>query len=408
MKNIKYFFKWISRNVLLLWLVSLLTDLSSQMVFPLIPLFLTSLGAGATIIGIVEWAADTTAALLKVFSWYLSDKFKKRKIFVLIGYSFSTITKPLFALAKTWPVVLVFRVIERIGKWLRDAPRDALVADATAPEFMGKAYGIQRAMDGTGSVLWALLALVLFPYLWYQNLFLFAFVPWLIGVIAILFVKEAKTMKKENHREHVHIQPKIVVPWLGTSIKDLPKNLKLFILVSALFWLVNFWYAFMLLKAKSVGASDQNAILYYVLFYGIYTLISAPAGIISDRIGRKTMLWVAYSLFLVVTLWLALTSQLWWIICLFVLFWLLFAIVDGTERALVVDLAGKDQKGTALGIFHTAIGIVSLPGWYILWMLWDKFSPQATFLFAFCIGLIIMILFTFVNTTKEPVTIEKQ
>lgn len=408
MKNLKYFLKGISRNVLLLWLVSLLTDLSSQMVFPLIPLFLTSLWAGATVIGIVEGAADTTAALLKVFSWYLSDKFKKRKIFVLIGYSFSTITKPLFALAKTWPVVLVFRVIERIGKGLRDAPRDALVADSTAPEFMGKAYGIQRAMDGTGSVVWALLALVLFPLLWYQNLFLFAFIPGAIAVFAIMFVKEAKTMKKENHREHVHVKSKIEIPSLTTIIKLLPNNLKRFILISALFWLVNFWYAFLLLKAKSVGASDARAILYYVLFYWIYTLTSTPVGMLSDRIGRKKLLRIAYSLFLVVTLWLALITQLWRVIFFFILFGLVFAIVDGTERALVVDLAGKDQKWTALWLFHTAIWIVSLPGWYILWMLRDKISPQATFLFAFIIGIIIIILFYSINIKKQNIAIENK
>ncbi|MCX6824905.1 MAG: MFS transporter [candidate division SR1 bacterium] len=401
MKNRKTFLKGISRNVLLLGLVSLLTDLSSQMVFPLIPLFLASLGAGATVIGVVEGAADSTAALLKVFSGYLSDKFKKRKIFVLVGYAFSTITKPLFALAKTWPSVLVFRVIERIGKGLRDAPRDALVADSTAPEFMGKAYGIQRAMDGIGSVLGAVLALVLFPLLGYQNLFLFAFFPGLIAVIAILFVKEAKDMKKEQHREHLKVQPKIEIPTLGASIKLLPNNLKLFILVSALFGLVNFGYAFLLLKAKSVGATDHRAIVYYVIFYGVYTLISTPVGILSDRWGRKTMLWIGYSLFLLVTLGLALVSQLGRVISFFVVFGLVFAIVDGTERALVVDLAGKNQKGTALGIFHTAIGIVALPGGYILGMLWDKFNPEATFLFAFAVGIIIMVLFKFVNINKQ-------
>lgn len=401
MKNLKYFLKWISRNVLFLWLVSLLTDLSSQMVFPLIPLFLVSLGSWATVIGIVEGAADTTAALLKVFSWYLSDKFKKRKIFILIGYSFSTITKPLFALAQTWPVVLIFRVIERVGKWLRDAPRDALVAESTNPKFMGKAYGVQRAMDGTGSVLGAVLALVLFPMLGYQKLFIFAFVPGLIAVLAILFVKEAKNMKHERTREHVHAKPKIEIPSLSTALKILPNNLKLFIVVAALFGLVNFGYAFMLLKAKSVGASDERSILFYVLFYGVYTLISTPAGIFSDRIWRKKMLWIAYSLFLVVTLWLALMTQIGRVIFFFILFGVVFAIVDGTERALVVDLAGKNQKGTALGLFHTAIGILSLPGWYILWMLRDKFSPQATFFFAFAIGVIIMIMFRFVNTKKN-------
>lgn len=398
MKNLRYFFKWISRNVFLLWLVSLLTDLSSQMVFPLIPLFLTSLWSGATIIGIVEGAADTTAALLKVFSWYLSDKVKKRKIFILIGYGFSTVTKPLFALAQTRPAVLVFRVIERIGKGLRDAPRDALVAESTDPKFIGKAYGIQRAMDGTWSVLWALLALFLFPYFWYQNLFLFAFLPWLIAVIAILFVKEAKNMKHSRDRDHVHVKPKIEMPWLSTVINVLPKNLKLFILVAALFGLVNFGYAFMFLKAKSVGASDQSSILYYVLFYGIYTIASVPLGILSDRIGRKKILRIAYSLFLVVTLGLALVTQIGQVIFFFVLFGVLFAIVDGTERALVADLAEPGQKGTALGLFHTAIGIVSLPGGLILGLLWDKISPQATFLFAFAIGVCIIVLFGYVKT----------
>lgn len=368
------------------------------MVFPLIPLFLVSLGSWATVIGIVEWAADTTAALLKVFSWYLSDKFHKRKIFVLIGYSFSTITKPLFALAKTWPVILIFRVIERIGKGLRDAPRDALVADSTPPEFMGKAYGIQRAMDGTGSVLGAVLALVLFPLLGYQKLFIFAFIPGLIAVLAILFVKEAKKLKHEKNWDYVDVKPNIEIPSLGVALKTLPNNLKRFILVAALFGLVNFGYAFMLLKAKSVGASDERSILFYVLFYWVYTIASTPLGILSDRIGRKKILWIAYSLFLVVTLWLALVTQISWVIFFFVVFGLVFAIIDGTERALVVDLAGKEQKGTALGLFHTAIGIVSLPGWYLLWMLRDKISPQATFLFAFAVGLIIMLLFIFVNT----------
>ncbi|MEI7558146.1 MAG: MFS transporter [bacterium] len=144
--------------------------------------------------------------------------------------------------------------------------------------------------------------MALFPYLGYQNLFLFAFVPGVIAVAAIFFVKEAKEMKKEMHREHYHREPKIEIPSLRASVQMLPKNLKTFIFISALFGLVNFGYAFLLLKAKSVGASDHRAILYYVLFYGVYTLISAPAGIISDRIGRKKMLWIAYSLFLVVTL----------------------------------------------------------------------------------------------------------
>jgi len=165
MKLSKYFFTGITRNIIILGLVSMLTDLSSQIIFPLIPLFLTSLGAGASIVGIVEGAAETTASFLKVLSGYFSDRFKKRKLFIFIGYAISTITKPLFALTKTRPLVLLFRVIERIGKGVRDAPRDALIAESTETKYLGKSFGLQRSMDGLGSVLGAIIALIIFPIL---------------------------------------------------------------------------------------------------------------------------------------------------------------------------------------------------------------------------------------------------
>ena len=174
----KNFFRGLTSNVFILGLVSLLTDLSSQMVFPLIPLFLTSvLSAGAYAVGIVEGAAETTASLLKVVSGYWSDKIKKRKLFVLLGYSLSSITKPLFALAYTWPLVLFIRIVERIGKGLRTAPRDAIVAESCEKNARGKAYGLQRAMDGIGSISGAVLAFLLLPSLGYRNIFLIAFIP---------------------------------------------------------------------------------------------------------------------------------------------------------------------------------------------------------------------------------------
>jgi len=186
-KIIKYnFLKGVTRNVVILGLVSLFTDISSQMVFPLIPLFLISvLGAGAYAVGIVEGAAETTASILKVVSGFWSDKIKRRKPFVLFGYSLSTITKPLFALAGVWSFVLFVRVIERIGKGIRDAPRDAIVAESVSRDVRGKAYGFQRSMDGFGSIIGAVLAFFLLPILGYRNIFLFAFIP---GVIAVLII----------------------------------------------------------------------------------------------------------------------------------------------------------------------------------------------------------------------------
>jgi MFS family permease len=210
-------------------------------------------------------------------------------------------------------------------------------------------------------------------------------------------------MKQEKQRDNPYAanHSKAERMTLATWLKSLPKNLKLFILVSALFALANFGYAFLLLKAKSAWATDERAIRFYVLFYGVYTLVSAPMGMLSDRFGRKAMLWIAYSVFLVVTLWLALVTQIWRVILFFVLFGFLFGIVDGTQRAMVVDLAGKEWKWTALGVFNTAIWIVALPGWFILGMLRDKISPEATFLFAFAIGVLLMILFGFVRTKKD-------
>ncbi|HEC76208.1 MAG TPA: MFS transporter, partial [Thermoplasmatales archaeon] len=194
----KKFFKGLTTNIFILGFVSLFTDLSSQMVFPLIPLFLTTtLGAGAYAVGIVEGAAETTASLLKVISGYWSDKIKKRKPFVLLGYSLSSVTKPLFALAYTWPFVLFIRVVERIGKGLRTAPRDAIVAESCEKNVRGKAYGLQRAMDGIGSISGAVLAFLLLPSLGYRNIFLLAFIPAIIAVFVILFVKEKKTSSKE-------------------------------------------------------------------------------------------------------------------------------------------------------------------------------------------------------------------
>ena len=208
-------FKGITKNIFILGLVSLFTDFSSQMVFPLIPLFLTTvLGASAYVVGIVEGAAETTASLLKIVSGYWSDKTKKRKRFVLFGYSLSAMTKPLFALANVWSFVLFIRVIERIGKGLRTAPRDALVAESCDESVRGKAYGFHRAMDGIGSVIGALSAFLLFPAFGYRNIFLFAFIPSIIAIFVILFIQEknypVKTEKKEAQ--------------VKLSFKELPAN----------------------------------------------------------------------------------------------------------------------------------------------------------------------------------------
>jgi MFS family permease len=386
----KSFLKGLTRNLLIVGLVSLFTDLSSQMVFPLIPLYLISIGAGAWVVGLVEGAAETTASLLKVFSGYWSDRISKRKPFVFAGYGLSSITKPLFAFAYSWPLVLIVRVFERVGKGIRTTPRDAIIADSTKSSVRGKAYGFHRAMDGIGSVSGAALALLLLPVLGFKDLFLVAFIPGIIAVLFVFFIKEKnrpKEIKKKNKS-------------LKVSLKDLPRNLKLFILVSTVFSFGHFGYAFLLLKAKNIGLGNDTAIFLYVIFYIVYTLCTIPAGILSDKIGRKSVLMMGYVLFATMAIGLLFTSQIYAIFVIFVVYGIFYAMIDGSQRAFVADLAPPDLRATALGTFHTSIGLIALPGGFLAGILWDVISPEATFLFALALALGSILLLVFVKNKK--------
>ncbi len=385
-------FRGVGRNVFLLGLVSLFTDLSSQMVFPLIPLFLVDvLGVGAYAVGIVEGAAETTASLLKVVSGYWSDKIKKRKPFIFFGYSLSAITKPLFAFASVWYFVLFVRVIERIGKGLRTAPRDAIVAESCNESNRGKAYGFHRAMDGVGSVFGGILAVLLLPALGYRNIFLYAFIPGVIAVFVILFIKEKTVALKGEIKGKTSIR-------LG--FKELSMNLRLFIIVSSVFALGHFGYAFLLLKARIVGLNETTAIGLYVLFYIVYTVCVIPAGILSDKIGRKSVLVAGYFVFAVTSLGGIYVSDIYGMILFFGIYGVFYALVDGVQRAFVVDLAPEHLKATALGAFHTAIGLVALPGGFIAGLLWDKVCPHATFVYGLVLSIISIYLLCFHIKTK--------
>jgi len=389
----KSFLKGITRNLIIVGFVSLFTDLSSQMVFPLIPLYLTSvLGAGAWVVGLVEGAAETTASLLKVFSGYWSDKIKCRKPFVVAGYGLSSITKPLFAFTYTWPLVLIVRVFERIGKGIRSAPRDAIIAESTAASVRGKAYGFHRAMDGIGSISGAFLALILLPVLGFRDIFLVAFIPGILAVFIILLIKEKKRPKEIKKEKKLSFK---------VSLKELPLNLKLFILVSTVFAFGHFGYAFLLLKAKNIGLADGTAIFLYLIFYIAYTLCTIPAGIFSDKIGRKPVLMIGYVLFAAITIGLLFTTHIYAILVVFVIYGIFYAMIDGVQRAFVADLAPPDLKATALGTFHTSIGLIALPGGFVAGMLWDVVSPEATFLFALALTLGSILLFIFVKNTKQ-------
>jgi len=373
--------KGVGANVAILGLVSLFTDLGSQMVFPLIPLFLsTTLGASMLVVGLIEGSAETVASLLKVFSGYWSDKIKRRKPFVLAGYGLSSLSKPLFAFADTWQGVFWIRIVERVGKGIRSAPRDAIIAESCADDVRGKAYGIHRAMDGMGSILGAVLAFFLLFSLGYRDIFLLAAVPSLIAVLLIIFVKEKN---KKAPSPIIDTKKSIRI-----SFKALTPQLKYFTIVATIFALGNFGYAFLMLRALDIGLSDHTALLLYIIFYIVYTIFTIPAGMISDKIGRKPVIGIGYVLFGLTSLGLVFVSSLFQIVCVFALYGVFYAMIDGVQRAFVVDLAPPDLKATALGTFHTATGLAALPAGVIAGLLWDTISPETAFVYGFVLSLV--------------------
>lgn len=371
MNAIKKYFSGISRNVVILGTVSLLTDLSSQLVFPLLPLYITSvLGGSAVAVGVVEGAAEATASLLKVVSGYWSDKISKRKPFVLFGYTLSTLMKPVLAFATSWFTILVIRVADRVGKGVRDAPRDAIIAESNAQATLGKAYGLSRALDGLGSVGGSILAFLLLPIFGFINLFKLAIIPGIAAIAVIFLVKEPSDGKK--------IDKKIS---LRFGFSQLTKELKIFIFIATAFTLGNYSYAFLMLRAKANGLDNEKTILLYALFYLVYMLLSTQAGILSDKFGRKPVILSGYVSFSILSFILYVFNGLSFTILSFILFGIFFALIDGTQRALVSDLSPAGLRGTALGAFHTFTGLAALPAGFIAGQLWTKVNPNATFLF---------------------------
>lgn len=358
------------KKIILLGSVSFLNDVSSEMILPILPLFLTALGGSGLVIGVMGGLRDSIASIAQVLCGYWSDKTGKRKIFVVSGYATAALFKVLLAVSKTWHMVLLFAGLERLGKGLRTAPRDALIAEAM-PHQKGKGFGMHRALDSGGAVLGSLITLLL---LWFMNLS-FIHIILIAGLISFVSLIPLYFVREQSQPPQKKITLKI-------SFSHLPKKLKFFLLIAGLLTLANFSYMFFILKAQqSLGTTTAIvSTLLYVLFNIVYASGAIPFGIISDRVGRKKVLLFGYILFALVCIGFLFFSTLPWFIVLFALYGLVYAIIDSNQRAFVADLAPQNLKATALGTFHTTTGCMALLASIIAGALW-QINPLLTFVY---------------------------
>jgi MFS family permease len=388
----------LSKNVIVLGLVSFFNDFASEMVYPIVPIFLTSvLRAPMTIVGLIEGVAEATASLLKTFSGWLSDKFKKRKFFVSSGYSLSTISKLIIGISKSWPLVLVGRFIDRFGKGIRTSARDALIAESSNDSNRGRAFGFHRALDTLGAVVGPLTAIFLIQFLG-ENLrpvFYLAFIP---GVIAILLLI---TFVKEKRVE----ASKTTLPKF--SLKNLSPAFKIFLIASIIFAIGNSSDAFLILRAKNVGLTTALAIFAYVIFNIFYAIFSTPAGILSDKIGPKKLLVFGFFFFAFIYFLFGINQSSILIWLLFALYGIYMALTEGVGKAYISQIGEKERLATSFGIYQTAIGICTFFASLIAGILWSKINPSAPFIFGSILALIAGFIFLF-SLPKVELKIENK
>ena len=358
-------------NIILLGLTSLLTDISSEMVYPLLPFFLvSSLGASPAILGLIEGVAESLASLLKVVAGYISDRVGRRKPLTILGYAGSGFGKLFLYLAGSWGVVFAARVIDRFGKGIRTAPRDALIAESSSTGKRGRAFGLHRAMDSAGAAIGVLLAFMLISAAPgdFSRVFLWSLIPAVLGVVLLFFVRETRL---QEHRA-------ATLPRFRWHV--LPAKLRAFLIISLLFSVGNSSNTFLLLRAGELHFQPAQILLLYLAYNISYALFSYPAGRVSDVLGRKMVLVTGYILFAVVYFgfaFIADTERTWVTWALFILYGIFSAFTDGVEKALVTDLAPVEMRATAIGLHATLVGIGLLPASLIAGQLWTHIGPEA-------------------------------
>jgi MFS family permease len=392
------------KNVLALSFVSLLNDTSSEIIYPLLPAFLAlTLGASPFAIGLIEGFAESVASLLKLASGYLSDRFGTRKLPVFLGYSLAAITRPFLAFASSWPQVLVVRVTDRVGKGIRGAPRDALLAASVSKEKRGFAFGFNRAADHAGAVLGPLVAFGLMSWIAanaesptareYQHVFLYASVPVVLGLAVIVFFVREERTSNENGNSTIKF-----------SLGEFDNNFKRFLFIIALFTLSNSTDAFLLLRAQQAGIAPALLPLLWMLLHASKVVSSLIGGDLSDRLGRKRMILTGWIVYALVYAAFAFVSSAWQTWALFIIYGIYFGLTEGVEKAFVADMVPEAKRGTAYGFYNLAFGITVLPASLWFGFVWTEFGAAASFLASATVSVIAALLLLTIKTTRPGTT----
>ena len=386
-------------NVIWISIAAMFNDISGEIVQRALPLFLaTTLGVSKSLIGAIEGIADTTASLLQVVSGWYSDRWASRKTVAGAGYTMTAIARPLLYFATTWVLPLISKFLDRAGKGIRTAPRDALIADSVSPEMRGRAFGLSRALDPAGAVIGALLAAG-FLYFWqghaletistsaWKTLMLIALVPSIIAAAIIFFIV----------REEVRDR-KTPPPFSNILSVGRDKRFRKLLIVVTFFTLGLSSDAFLLLRAQSLNITIWQIFVIIALFNLVTTLASYPAGVLSDKISRRALIRAGWITYAIIYLGFALATEAWHIWVLYIVYGIFYGLTDGVEKAFVADLVRPEERGAAYGIYNGVIGIAVLPASLIAGFLWQYYGAAAPFYFGSAIALVSTI---WISTIKE-------
>ena len=380
-------------TVFALSFVAFLNDASSDIIYPLLPAFLAlSLGATPFVIGLIEGFAESVASILKLFSGYLSDKFDHRKFPVFLGYSLAAVTRPLLAFVTSWPQVLVVRMSDRIGKGIRGAPRDALLAGSVPPGNRGLAFGFNRAADHLGAVVGPVLAFLLLSYLAadpqsptareYQQVFLFASVPVAMGLFVIVFfVREEPRVNGEADKLPIKF-----------SLSQFDGDFKRLLVVVALFTLSNSTDAFLLLRAEQSGVAPAMLPLLWMVLHFSKVFFSLLGGDLSDRFGRRSLIVAGWLIYAGVYVAFAFADSAWQAWVLFTVYGAYFGLTEGVEKAFVADMVDAEKRGTAFGFYNLAYGITVFPASLMFGLLWNQFGAATAFVASASVSVLAAVL----------------